>query len=874
MEGILSEKELGVRVPNQFPTSTGLAPYRIAIIGEAPGLEETEWRTCMRGHGYPHTYYDSQCRKYITNKFCPECGNPNSEKTPKPFVGASGRFLTSLLIDAAIQRGLCYIGNVCQYRPPNNDISAFNWESYQIQQGLVQLKEDIDRFKPNLVILFGNTPLRAAMGTYTDVKGKQKLYSISNYRGSVFMCDRPESPFYGIKCLATYHPASLFHVYGNTALVRIDLNRARKHGSFAHIPDTGLVLDSGPNFETIIARLKLIKERKIPVSVDIEGYVGAMSCISISPAPKQSFIIPFTRSDGLSFWTLDEEVEIWTHLSSVLEDPEIPKILQNAMYDRFVLAYSYKTLIRNVRDDTMVKHWEQFCEFEKALAIQTSIYTEHAYYKNEGESLNQDTFWKYCCKDSAITYEISDKLDKLLENSPKGRAHYNFNMQLQDPFLFAELKGMRLALDKRRIRTDWLNGQAYFDSKRGVSAGTEQKLLEELVGWQINVNSNPHMQTLLYDQLKFPVKLKKRKGGDSTPTADYETLLKLGFKTKNKIIMQCIKVRQIRKRCSDIIGMTPDPDGRIRSSINIVGAVTGRTSSSEAPTGEGRNLQNITDDDRDLILADEDHDFGQCDLKGADGWTVAAHCARLGDPTMLDDYLYGLKPAQIIALMYLHGAEVNNYPRDKIKEMSKAITAETDKTNNYLYFTCKRAQHGTNYQMGAEKLCLQMYLDTEGMVDVPVYMAEKIQALYLLRYKGVKLWQQWCGHELKTKGYLINASGQKRIFFGRKDNPETLRDFIANEPQHNTTYATNLALLSLWIDPDNHNSDGSLKVWPCHHVHDALITQWHQRHRDFAREKMPQWFNNPIMIAGIKITIPYDGKFGPSWGELSEKNKV
>jgi DNA polymerase I-like protein with 3'-5' exonuclease and polymerase domains len=433
---------------------------------------------------------------------------------------------------------------------------------------------------------------------------------------------------------------------------------------------------------------------------------------------------------------------------------------------------------------------------------------------------------------------------------------------------------MRLAVEKRKIRIDQLNSQAYHDSKKHFSCGVEQKKLEEMVGWQINVNSNPDMQKLLYEQLKFPLRTKKRKGGEQTPTADYETLLRLGYKTKHEIILQCIKVRKIRKRCSDIVSMTPDEDGRIRSSINLVGAKTGRTTQSESPTGEGRSLQNITEQDSDLILADVDHDFCQCDLAGADGWTVAAQCARFGDTTMLDDYLFGLKPAKIVALMKLHGAEVNTFTRQKIKDLSSSINADTDKTNNYLYFTCKRAQHGTNYQMGAEKLSLQMFIDTDGVVDVPISITAKVQELYLLRYRGIKLWHQWCHHELTKKGFLINASGQKRIFFDRKDNPETLRDFIANEPQHNTTYITNLALRKLWLDPENRNSNGSLKIWPCHQVHDSLLTQWHQSLRDFAREKIPFFFNNPIMIAGIEIIIPYEGRFGPSWGEVSESNPV
>ncbi len=88
--------------------------------------------------------------------------------------------------------------------------------------------------------------------------------------------------------------------------------------------------------------------------------------------------------------------------------------------------------------------------------------------------------------------------------------------------------------------------------------------------------------------------------------------------------------------------MTADPDGRVRCSYNVVGTDTGRLSCQGSPTGSGMNLQTVTKKLRHLFLADPGYHFFQCDLAGADGWTVAAECASLGDPTMLNDYLAGI----------------------------------------------------------------------------------------------------------------------------------------------------------------------------------------------------------------------------------------
>lgn len=875
-------------VPNTFPTLS--TDYRIAIVGDAPGSDEVQWQTCECGWEFSKEYYDYQTRHRTILEFCPKCQSQNFHSTPKPFVGAGGRFLTSLLADSGIHRKACFVGNVCQVRPPNNDLTKFFWGGAEIQNGLEQLRVDIANYNPTLIILLGKTALRAAKGSYSE-GGRLRLYSLEDWRGSLFIADNDESPLRGYKCLATYHPASLFRVYENTALVRFDLKKAARHAKTRELPKPPLVLDVEPDLPTICGRLRYIREHKVPITIDIEGHgsvakkvvyggrtviTRGMKCISISPAAYQAFIIPFCTMEGDHFWTFEEECVVWEELSKTLADPDVPKCLQNGMYDAFVLAWLYKILVRNIVDDTMLKFWELYCELPKSLATQVSLLCDDVpFYKDEAHNSDLRSFWGYCCKDSALTNQINVVLDRVIKGP--SLAHYRFNMSLVEPFLYIELRGMAVDLQKRDQRIAELRTQAWFEAKgkKKVSEGYEQLKLEEMVGWQINVNSNPDMIKLLYTQLKLPPQYAERADGVRTLTANFDTLLHLGKKYGNEILLQCIKVRRIRKHIADLVGTTTDPDGRIRSSTNIVGTTTGRTSSSEAPTGEGTNLQNRRDEDRDICIADVGHDFCQCDLAGADGWTVAAHCARLGDPTMLEDYLAGLKPAKIIALMYFHGEKVNHWSRDEIRKASKGINADTDKTSNppYIYYASKRIQHGTNYRMGPAKVVNQIYLDTEGEVDLSEDIAKVLQGYYLKRYRGVILWQDWVRRELVDKGYLLAASGSLRRFFGRKPVPgrkdsaaeETVNQACSHEPQHNTTWVANTALLRLWQDPTNRRSDNSLIIWPCHQIHDAICMQWPTELREWAMGKVRSYFNNPVKIAGIELTIPFEGNVGPNW---------
>jgi hypothetical protein len=99
----------------------------------------------------------------------------------------------------------------------------------------------------------------------------------------------------------------------------------------------------------------------------------------------------------------------------------------------------------------------------------------------------------------------------------------------------------------------------------------------------------------------------------------------------------------------------------------------------------------------------------------------------------------------------------------------------------------------------------------------------------------------------------------------------------AEEPQHNTTYATKLAVNALWEDPENNSVESkdsktatqyNLKVQPLHTVHDALIGQFRKEDVSFATAKIRHWFNNSLEIAGQKIVIPFEGAYGESWGNL------
>lgn len=771
-----------------------------------------------------------------------EAPGADEEKMGKPFVGTSGRLLHALLSQNQILRSSCFLGNIAQTRPNENKIENFAWNGPEIQGGLAALKEDLAAFDPNACLLLGATPLRAAGIDF----------NVSSYRGTIFQCRDTDSPFFGRKCISTVHPAFVLRSYDFLPLFAFDITRAKEESFTPHYQCPQRLLEVELSVSQICDRLDAIPDGSL-VSLDIEGGVQqGITCVGIALSASHSFIV-----NVLDFGD-DEKVRILKALSRILANPRIRKVLQNSLYDNFCLAWKWKMPILGVEHDTMLSGWEIYPELPKGLDTQSSIYTKEPYYKFQRKVNDKLTHYRYCCTDAAVTYEIHEKHSTIL--TKRANDHYRFNMDLLPSVHYMELRGIRYDIEKAKARLVEVNGKMAELSKD----------IDKHAGEPLNPNSPKQMIKCLYTKLGFEPQYKKEHGRRTTSlTADVEALLNLAKSNPEGIINSILKWRVLEGQRKQL-EILPDADGRIRCGYNLVGTETGRLSCYESPTGNGTNLQTIMKKNRDLFVADPDHYFFQCDLSGADGWTVAAHCTKLGDPTMQQDYEAQIKPARVIAAMHTHGFSIAPLP---IPELKAAI-ART-KINEGLYFTCKRVQHGSNYQMGKNTMSTVILKDFWKLEGEIIYVTPKeceaLQSLYLRgRYKGITKWHDWVKRELERTRTLGCASGHVRTFFGRPGDLETLKAALSHEPQANTTYATNLALHKLWHDSDNRRSDGTLIIEPLHQVHDALCGQFPKPKLEWALAKIRSYFANPLSIANQQLTIPFEGYYGASWGELKE----
>jgi len=800
-------------VPNEPPTLLSPLPYRLAIIGDCP--------------------------------------RESDEDTGRPFTGTHGQFLNSVLQQHGILRSACLVANVADTyvnltpsrgskvsRPYSRD------EYLTLERSKEALVAEIASFKPNAILLLGDLPLQIA--------GIQHGSSV--YRGSTFICQETSSPFYGLKCISSLHPVALFKEFEKLPLFSFDVKRAKEE---AHSPtltrlDRSYEVDLGA--QEIIFRLDAISDGQL-VSVDIEGGVQeGITCIGFATSSTSAFIV------APSSFASSEQVRILKAVHRVLSSDKIPKVLQNSLYDNFCLSWKWHCPIRNVRHDTMLMSWEQYPELPKGLGTLTSLHTDVPYYKFERKIADKRTHHRYCCTDAAVTFEIAQKIDSSFTDAQ--RLHYAFNMQLLPAMMYMEMRGIKYDMEKAKAR----------HAEVRVQQMELQSRIDKYCGFALNVNSPKQMTEALYRRLGFEPQYKKENGRKtSSLTADSESLLNLA-KTGSSFIYDILKWRALDGQRKQL-EVSSDKDGRVRCAYNLVGTETGRLTCYESPTGSGTNLQTIMKSNRDLYIADDGYDFFQCDLSGADGWTVAAHCKRLGDSTLYDDYLNGIKPARVLAVMQAAGAggyAVAGLPVAELKALIKSSTIDEG-----TYNACKMVQHGSSYLMKGQMMSVNILKRSWKDTGVPLYIdkktCERLQMLFLQgRYRAIPKWQDWVFKQLERSRTLDCASGHIRTFFGRPGQTDTQRAALSHEPQANTTYATMLALHRLWHDPDNRRSDGSLRIEPLHQVHDALCGQYKSEDREWAVAKLRSYFQNPITIAEQQIVIPFEGGYGPDWKHTNE----
>ncbi|MEO8637629.1 MAG: uracil-DNA glycosylase [Candidatus Taylorbacteria bacterium] len=133
--------------------------------------------------------------------FVGEAPGRNEAKTGKPFCGAAGKILDSLLLSAGIPRAEVYITNIVKDRPQENRDPLPN----EIELYGPFLDRQINIIQPEIIATLG----RYSMGYIMKKFDKElELEPISQAHGKAY---EAEASYGAIKIVALYHPAAAIY---------------------------------------------------------------------------------------------------------------------------------------------------------------------------------------------------------------------------------------------------------------------------------------------------------------------------------------------------------------------------------------------------------------------------------------------------------------------------------------------------------------------------------------------------------------------------------------------------------------------------------------------------------------------------------------
>lgn len=786
-----------------------------------------------------------------------EAFGEQEEQLGEPFVGPSGQELNRMLHEAGIMRSECFVTNLVNARPPNNDITCWIPKAKKevtkahvrlrdkmvlpvVAEGYSQLLREIEMVRPKVIIALGNCAMWALTG----------IWGIERWRGSILAHN-------AIPLIPSTHPVNLFEAWYLRPTLIADYKRAARfiNGVAPRAPEWRF--EVRPTFQHAIDRLTnlhmALEERPtggdLWLDFDIETRAGHIACIGISWSLTEGICIPLMRAGNTEgYWSQEEETYIVWWLYRVLTHPRVKVRWQNGLYDA---QYTFKHwhFVPRGTQDTMISWHSIFSDLPKALHFQASLLCEHyVYWKDEGKNwdpkMGEEQLWRYNLVDCVRTREVGEEELRLIESTNLQEVHA-FQQRMFWPVLRAMQRGVRIHEENRKRLAREVEEE--LDRRQGF--------LTTVVGHPINPRSPKQMMALFYDDLNQAVVWKRaKKRQPARRTCDDEALEKIGQREPllRPITNAIADIRTLGKFKSDFIEARPSDDGRMRCSYNIGGSESGksapktfRLSSSEDAFGNGCNLMTIPSEKsksigkmekrgsvefelpniRDMYGPDTGCTFFDLDLQRADLFVVVWEAddallkaaMRMGaDIHLLNVYtLDNQEPPPLEELVETHPRYPDHRgPRKHKREFAKVFCH----ASNYLGKPPTVAAH----------------------TGRSVREIDSAQKRWFGAHPGIPKWHERVQAQIVQKPHFIeNRFGYRWYIFDRIN--QSLSEAVAWIPQSTVAIVINRIWLNLY--------DNLPQVEVLLQVHDSLAGQFPTHLRDTL---LPQ------ILTSAQVVVPYE----------------
>lgn len=566
-----------------------------------------------------------------------------------------------------------------------------------------------------------------------------------------------------------------------------------------------------------------------PLRADLVG-------ISLAVREGEGFYIPIGHKGEGNQLPVEKVINA---LTPVMTDNAIRKVGHNIKYDALVLG-NYGLTVSPLSFDTMIAEWLVdpasrnlgLKDMADSLLGISMTHIEELIGRGKSQinmaAVPIASAAPYAAADAEVTLRLVPIIEKRMEERNCTKIFEEIEMPLVPVLIRMEREGIT-------IDTDFFKK---FSGEIGERLLEIEAEVHDYVGHSFNLNSTQQLANVLFKDLKLepPDRGKKTASGHySTSAAVLDEL-----KGKHPVVDLLLEYRELAKLKSTYLDALPlqvNPrTGKVHTSFNQTGSVTGRLASSEP------NLQNIptrTELGRQVRLgfvASEGHtllsvDYSQIELR------IVAHMA--GDRAMLDAFREGQDIHATTA------AAIYNIP---LKEVNKEQRRHA-----------KAINFGLIYGMSAFGLSRS--------TDFTLGEAENFVKDYFEHFPGVKKYLDNIRSLAARQGYVETMLGRRR-YFPNLANPVNMmmrnreeREAI-NAPIQGT--AADIMKIAM-IKVDEALRASKLGARLILQVHDELVLEVPVDELDFTVKLVRQ-----VMEGAYKLDIPLltEARSGINWGSM------
>jgi DNA polymerase-1 len=473
------------------------------------------------------------------------------------------------------------------------------------------------------------------------------------------------------------------------------------------------------------------------IAVDVETTsTDAMKAdlvgISLAAEPGRGFYVPVGHLLAYGSHGQLPLALVAERLRTVFDDAQVAKIAHNAKYDLTVLK-RHGMEVRGLNFDTMIAAYllepsrRGFGLKDLAwskLGLEMRPITDLIGQGRDQITMAQvsiDDAAAYAAADADATLRLVDVLEAELRRREQWDLFRDVEMPLVRVLMDMEMTGVALDVDELKQISRAMH-------ERIVELEEE---IQGIAGHRFNISSTQQLGEVLFEELGLPMKA-RTKTGYSTRASVLEEL-----RSEHLIIELILEHRQLTKLKSTYVDSLPllvnRETGRVHTSYNQTGTVTGRISSSDP------NLQNIPvrtelgRQVRSAFVAQEGGlllgaDYSQVELR------ILAHISQ--DPNLLSAFARGED---------IHASTASAVLEVPIGDVTPDMR-RLAKTINF----------GIIYGMGEYGLAQR--------TDLSVEEARKFIDNYFARYEKVGQYIERTKKEARDNGYVSTVLGRRRYF--------------------------------------------------------------------------------------------------------------